>query len=213
MIEKELGIRISLAFTALTAMVTNMIASKSINFFRSSAVKTLRFVFCGVVVCGLVVPKTHAQSLAALRVVDCNGHTRAMKNVDIGEVTDVEVRLKSLDVKDLRLINGKGEVLHGEIDEDVATFSDVPTDIWVLTSNDPAAFYTEISFNPSLPGFWIRAGEVVLVAAGVVGIVALAGAFDGGGGNNGGGSGGSDDCPTCNPDQEAPSVGPFSMTR
>ncbi len=186
------------------------------HFFLCSTLRALRSVCCGLVVAGLIATEVHGQSLASLRVVDCNGRTRALKNVTIEEVTDVEVQLNSLEVRDLRLVNNKGDVLHGEIEDGLATFSNVPADIWVLTSNDPAAFYTKISFQPSLPGFWVRAGEVALVAVGVVGVAAIAGAFGGGGGGgdgHGGGSGGGDVCATCNPDQEAPSIGPFSITR
>lgn len=200
-------------------MVTNMIVLQSINFFRCPAVNTLRSVLCGVVVAGLIATDAYGQSLASLaslRVVDCNGRTRALKDVGMQEVTDVEVQLNSLEVRDLRLVNNKGEVLEGEIEDGLATFSDVPAGIWVLTSKDPAAFYTKISFQPSPPGFWIRAGEVALVSVGVVGVAAIAGAFDGGGGggdSHDGGSDGGDVCATCNPDQDAPSIGPFSITR
>lgn len=197
-------------------MVTNMIQSQSISFFLCCIVKTLRSVGCGVVVASLIATEVYGQSLASLRVVDCNGRTRAFKSVTIEEVTEVQVQLNSLEVRDLRLVNNKGDVLHGEIEDGLATFLGVPADIWVLTSTDPAAFYTKISFQPSLPGFWIQAGEVALVAVSVVGVAAIAGAFGGGGGGgdgHSGGSGGGDVCATCNPDQEAPSIGPFSITR
>jgi hypothetical protein len=215
-IEEDWGIEISLALTALTVMVTSMIQSQSMHFFLCSTIKALRSVCSGVVVAGLIATEVYGQSLASLRVVDCNGQTRALKSVTIEEVTEVQVQLNSLEVRDLKLVNSKGEVLHGEIEDGVATFSDVPADIWVLTSNDPAAFYTKISFQPSLPGFWVTAGEVALVAVGVVGVAAIAGAFGGGGGggdSHGDGSGGGDVCATCNPDQDAPSIGPFSITR
>jgi hypothetical protein len=166
------------------------------------------------VAAGLVVGAAQAQPLAALRVVDCQGKTRALKNVSLEELTDIEVALNSTEVGDLKLINAKGEEIRASISDDVATFSDVPTDIWVLTTTTPGAFYTKISFDPSPQLFWIRAGEVALVAVGVVGAVALTGAFDGGG-SGGDSDGGSGDgiCATCNPDQEAPSIGPFSITR
>ena len=196
-----------LAFRAVHAMITNTMAPKSINYLSSPSSVVL-FVFLALFTC---LPPAVAQG--TLRIVDCQGKTRAVKQTSV-ESTDVQVKLNSTEIQNASLTNRKGDVIQGSVSDGIATFAAVPTDIWVLSTNTPGGFFSEITFNSTPAGFWVDAGNIALVTAGIVGAVLIGGAFDGdSSGDNGDASSGGGGCSTCNPDQGAPSIGPFSSIR
>jgi hypothetical protein len=171
---------------------------------------------CFLVVCLLGVSTAvqgQSQLIPLVRVVDCQGHTRAVEQVPSGEPVDVEVSVQTQDVGQVTLTNSRGEVVRGVVFERTVTFSGVTPDIWVLSSDTPGALFSQISFSSTPVGFWVQAGEIALVVGGIVGAVFIADAIDRRGSSGGGDGDHSPQppvCPACNPDQGAPSIEPFS---
>jgi hypothetical protein len=194
-------------------MITNTMLGKSINYFlgdskfklyrRAAICSFLQIVFAQTAIC------------QSLRIVDCQGKTRAVRQVPTSEPTEMKVQLNSSEIKSVKIVNAKGEVIDGVIEDGIATFSDVPTDIWVLTTDTPGGFFSNITFNPAPVGLWSDVGNVALVTAGVVGAVVIGGAIEGSSSSSDDGDAGSGGgaCVTCNPDQGAPSISPFSSRR
>lgn len=168
------------------------------------------------VVCMLGLPtvlQAQSQLIPLVRVVDCQGHTRAVEQVPSGEPVDVQVSVQTQDVGQVTLTNSRGEVLRGVVLDGNVTFSGVTPDIWVLSSDTPGALFSQINFSSTPVGFWVQVGEVALVVGGIVGAVFIADAIDrrgSSGGDNGDHSPQPPVCPACEPDQSAPSIEPFS---
>ena len=202
----------------------------SLHFFsryfslQHFSLQCYHFIFiCSLLIIGLV-SNTYAQGI---RIIDCHGHTRALKpqSQELGATFSV-VRLEVLDSKGqsaqagkFKLTNKDGKVLQTAAKDGIVQFEDVGPGVWMLGAEDPNFFFSSISLTDSpIPTFWeqtgsflTEVGKVALITGAVVGsAVLIHEASNGSGGdNNSVNPPPSMGCPACNPDQSAPSIPPF----
>ena len=165
---------------------------------------------------------------AVLRIVDCNGHTKALREIEPAGETSVKISVvtgtgAAATGESLKLMHPDGTVLRAVSKDGVADFGSVGPGTWVVAAEDGNVFFSSIVLGgPIVAGPWWSFGtgsvlEDIAIVAGVVtaGVVAAVAVdhFDGGGGGSSSGNspdpGASPTCPACNPDANAPSVPGF----
>jgi hypothetical protein len=154
-------------------------------------------------------------------IVDCNGRTRAVRSSSTSAGNNVEIDVVSASGEaaegvPLKLTNKSGKTLTAAAHAGTATFYNIDSGTWVLTSDSSNFFYTTISFSDFIPpgifeSFADTAAAVGAIAGGVVIYSVIKNSTDGngGGGSNSSGGSGSNNCPACNPDAVAPSIPAF----
>ena len=186
-------------------MITNIMSYQSIRWLTYSIFILLLF--------------TSISQAQLLKIVNCQGQTKASKILSSVDPVDVRINVKFSDLSRVNLINKEGRIIEGIIEDGEVLFADVPPDVWVLATDSPNAFLTSIAFEPHffipLPTF----SEAAIVAGSVVGAAVLGTVIERNtSGNSGGGGGGGDDnspspdtgvCPDCAPDDVAPSIPEF----
>lgn len=158
-----------------------------------------------------------------IRIIDCNGNTRAIRQqAQQISATQSQVQIEVIDASgqlanggEFKLFNAKGDILKAVAQNGIAKFPVVDSGVWMLGSDTPGFFYSSISLSdPIIPAFWDSAGEflsqagnIILVTGAVVGAAVVVDHTTNGGG--GGSTPPSMGCPTCDPDEVAPSIPPF----
>ncbi len=158
-----------------------------------------------------------------LRILDCSGRTRAQHLTEVAVQYAVLMQVvdkqgKAAEGARVKLVGAHGSSEATVSPEGVAEFTDVDPGVWLMGADTGGLYYHEIALKNYRPGFWIRNGEIVAIAA-AVGAVAVAAVVianetrghPGSGSEPGGGGGGSGgpDCQTCNPGEDAPSIPGF----
>lgn len=162
-------------------------------------------------------------SQSQIHILDCNGTTRAYKAGPTAANTEVIIKVSdkaqnpATGVK-VKLVNKAGETLVATSSEGSAIFNSVPAGTWVIDPEQGSYYFSEISIYDPSP-LWLSNGPLLgFIGGGAVGIAALGGAFDGNSGRDGNSAAPPTPeptpfCPTCNPDEEAPSVQPFALNK
>lgn len=178
-------------------MITNTMPAKSTIAFSAFSLFLSSILFEGCAGTG-----------ATLRIVDCNGSTKALDENASGSANVVKVTTISAGAApSLTLTNSESNQLTATVNDGVAVFPGVPPGTWVLTSAAPA-YLSDIELEHEEGSPW---GEAALIGAGIAAAIII---YDH---NNGGGHGSppasGPTCPTCNPDDDAPSIDPFALRR
>jgi hypothetical protein len=151
-----------------------------------------------------------------LRILDCSGRTRAqhLTEVPVQYVVLMQVvdgQGKAAAGARVKLVGAKGTSEATVSPEGVAEFPDVDSGVWLMGADTGGLYYHEIALKNYKPGFWIRNGEIVAVAAAVsaVAVAAVVIANQTRGNASSDGVSGRPDCQTCNPGEDAPSIPGF----
>ena len=161
----------------------------------------------------LLCVSTSPAASQGLRILDCSGRTRAqhLTEVPVQYVVLMQVvdrQGKAAEGARVKLVGANSTSEATVSSEGVAEFADVGPGVWLMGADTGGLYYHEIALKNYKPGFWIRNGEIVAVAAAVSAVAVAAVVIANQTRGNGGGSGGPD-CRTCNPGEEAPSIPGF----
>lgn len=163
-----------------------------------------------------------------IRILDCNGQTRAVHQISTALAYTVSVKVVDRDGvakgdSELTLTNKSGKFTALTSAEGIAEFANIEPGVWLVGGNQTGLYYSSITLSDTYRGgFWDSVGNV---ASDVLGVAAVAGVAvgvgiliddatdgSGGGGDAGGGDSGGmpgGECTSCNPDAAAPSVPGF----
>lgn len=106
-----------------------------------------------------------------LAILDCHGTTRAIRKVEPLSKSEVKVNVtdangEKIDGQELKLKSVDGtQTLTAKVVEGSVVFPEVPQGMWILSSDNPAVYFTSISVSESL-----AAGVAIGIAsAGIAG--------------------------------------------
>ena len=106
-----------------------------------------------------------------LAILDCHGTTRAVRKVEPLSKSEVKVNVtdangEKIDGQELKLQSVDGaQTISAKVVQGTVVFPEVPQGMWILSSENPAVYFTSISLSESL-----AAGVAVGIAsAGIAG--------------------------------------------
>jgi hypothetical protein len=202
------------------------------KYFRSSPTSTIStgssngsLIIILLTVALLVGLPTKTLQAQSLKIVDCNGSTRAFKRQVTPNNNNIRVDLVDqngvpLESGEVNLLNAEGKIVNAAIANGTAEFSALEPGVWMISSPNSGVFFTKIALTEFIaPPFWQSAGvglgkaaEIALVIGAVVGAAVI---VDEVSDSNGGGDGDdsvsppSDVCLSCDSDAIAPTIPDF----